>query len=680
MSPVNAAAGETIEARRHRLSSVPRACEGCKIRKVRCDRTIPCANCRAAKIACRQPNQRSSRQVEADRVANLQGLVERLESRLRDVESRLAIVEQPQPASVTGASSPQSSAVKGPSLLEGNPSFAAQSLQATESARSAFKADDTGTKQLLSQLQTTIRASDGLAKSIFFFRVSPSNVTSGTQPLPPTLVTSILRRMSIRRPIFLSSYAVTDLSIVENLCQKVYSTSELASPGEIASMHGVLFFVLKEMIAFKDPLAKKFDLHSYLAHCEQNFVAAIETYEVLAVPSFENILALVMGMIKSQGEAKPYLYWKLVSAAVTHCQSLGYHRETTYRNMPPQKAESIRRLFWTVYAFDRNMSLVLGRASFAQCLDIDAQYPTISTDPALRAWDESFIMGVRLAELQGRIFTGLYFTTTMARDMAQREQLIADLAQTIEDWHAELKQINPEGVNGPEVFSLSRGNWEILFYSTQTLLFHASSTLKGEMQIRAECFAAAEKSLRAHLDVFPRYQEAQLLSDGDYCNWILLSSSFVPFIVTFLHAIATKDPARATLLENVLSTLQTFRHTSRGSDNLYQICATFTQVAKKLVSSQQWLPTMGGMYTQQQQQEQGQQQDHQQETLRVSEISQNPSSLFEPQFFEDALYDGSSATADLGSLNPAYTSDILNDWLSGPPFPWERLDVDFRGC
>jgi hypothetical protein len=125
-----------------------------------------------------------------------QGLVERLESRLRDVESRLAIVEQPQPASVTGASSPQSSAVKGPSLLEGNPSFAAQSLQATESARSAFKADDTGTKQLLSQLQTTIRASDGLAKSIFFFRVSPSNVTSGTQPLPPTLVTSILRRMS----------------------------------------------------------------------------------------------------------------------------------------------------------------------------------------------------------------------------------------------------------------------------------------------------------------------------------------------------------------------------------------------------------------------------------------------------------------------------------------------------
>jgi hypothetical protein len=82
---------------------------------------------------------------------------------------------------------------------------------------------------------------------------------------------------------------------------------------------------------------------------------------------------------------------------------------------------------------------------------------------------------------------------------------------------------------------------------------------------------------------------------------------------------------------------------------------------------------MGGIYTQQQQQ------DHQQETLRVSDISQNPWSLFEPQFFEDALFDGSSSDAGLGSFDPAYTSDILNDWLNGPPFPWERLDVGFGG-
>lgn len=108
---------------------------------------------------------------------------------------------------------------------------------------------------------------------------------------------SILNHL-VRRPIFLSSYAVSDLSFVETLCQSVYSTSKSASVGEIASMHGVLFFVLKEFIAMEDQLCQKFNLATYLELCEDNFVAAMETYEVLAVPSFENILALTMGVNK----------------------------------------------------------------------------------------------------------------------------------------------------------------------------------------------------------------------------------------------------------------------------------------------------------------------------------------------------------------------------------------------
>ncbi|CEL01468.1 hypothetical protein ASPCAL01050 [Aspergillus calidoustus] len=298
------------------------------------------------------------------------------------------------------------------------------------------------------------------------------------------------------------------------------------------------------------------------------------------------------------------------------------------------------------------MSLVLGRASFMQSLDIDAQRPKVSLDPALRAWDESFIMGIRLAELQGRIFN-LYSPIIMTRDTSAREPLVQDLALAMEKWYLELKQINPEGVNSARIYSLSRGNWEILFYSTQTLLFHASSGLGGG--ISAQCFAAAQSSLRAHLDVFPRYQEAQLLSAADYCNWILLSSSFVPFIITFLHAITAKDNNSITLLEQVLDTLQTFRTTSRGSENLYQICSTFTQVAKKLDSSQQ----------------------QQQDSLHASDTAQNPS-LFDPEFFQDALGADLSThgDGDISMLDPVYTADILNDWLSGPPFPWERLDIE----
>ena len=55
----------------------------------------------------------------------------------------------------------------------------------------------------------------------------------------------------------MSSYAISDLTLFGNLCQRVYSTSDLPSAGEVASMHGILFFILKELIAMKDELSKK---------------------------------------------------------------------------------------------------------------------------------------------------------------------------------------------------------------------------------------------------------------------------------------------------------------------------------------------------------------------------------------------------------------------------------------
>ncbi|XRM43935.1 hypothetical protein ABZX51_007091 [Aspergillus tubingensis] len=282
--------------------------------------------------------------------------------------------------------------------------------------------------------------------------------------------------MRARHPIFLSSYVISDLQVVEDLCRSVLSGPSRASVGQVASMHGVLFFVLKELIAMNDELYQRFDLTTHLDHCEKVFAATLETYDVLAVPSFENMLALTMGMVKAQGEAKPALYWTFVSAASMHCQSLGYHRETSYRNILSGKADNIRRLFWTIYVFDKNMALLLGRVSNMQGVKIDVRHPAISIDPSRRAWDESFIRGIRMAEFQDRVFTNLYNPATSIKDPSERKQLIQDLASDMEQWHSQLKQIDPEGVNNLQVFNMSRTNWDISFYSTLTLLLHASST------------------------------------------------------------------------------------------------------------------------------------------------------------------------------------------------------------
>lgn len=117
--------------------------------------------------------------------------------------------------------------------------------------------------------------------------------------------------------------------------------------------------------------------------------------------------------------------------------------------------------------------------------------------------------------------------------------------------------------------------------------------------------------------------------------------------------------ANVTLLEQVVDTLENFRNASRGSERLYQICATFTQVAKKLVQPQR-LPI--GLYNQQQ------------DSLRFSDASHS-TSLFYPENFQDAFEPG-----DMNCVSPSSAIGILNDWLSGPPFPWDKFDVGFENC
>ncbi|RAH59273.1 hypothetical protein BO85DRAFT_418572 [Aspergillus piperis CBS 112811] len=658
-------ARETIQERRHRLSLVPRACEGCKVRKIRCDRKIPCSNCQASKITCRHPNDRSRNQLQTDRIAHLEGLVDSLDKRFREVESRLAALQSPELNSRVQSVSNQNiitadpGRVEGCQAFEGDTSFASQSLHASNIAHITALSASIGNntpdiEHSINHIRKSLYDSQELSKKGFYLSKSSQHAIQ-VEPIPATLVTSLLRRMRARHPIFLSSYAISDLQVVEDLCRSVLSGPSRASVGQVASMHGVLFFVLKELIAMKDELCQRFDLTTHLDHCEKVFAATLETYDVLVVPSFENILALTMGMVKAQGEAKPALYWTLVSAASTHCQSLGYHRETTYRNILSGKADNIRRLFWTIYVFDKNMALLLGRVSSMQGVKIDVRHPAISIDPGRRAWDESFIMGIRMAEFQDRIFTNLYNLATSIKDPSERKQLIQDLASDMEQWHSQLKQIDPEGVNNLQVFNMSRTNWDISFYSTLTMLLHASSTTGEELQISSRCFNAARNGLLAHLNSFPQYQSSKLLSDGEYFNWILLFSSLTPFLVIFLHAISAKDIQSIELLTQVVRSFETFRKVSQGAERLYQICATFTNIAEKLLQSQQ---LSVGIY------------NEQEDSLRLPDTP-GDTSMFHAEDLQNVL--------DMDNVDGAtslYATELLNEFLSGEPFMWNRFDLE----
>lgn len=146
-------------------------------------------------------------------------------------------------------------------------------------------------------------------------------------------------------------------------------------------------------------------------------------------------------MIKAQEETKPLLCTTPISVAASQCQRLGYHREVTYQNEQTHRQEHMRRLFWTIYVFDKNMSLLQGHSSNVQDFEIDAQYPALSRNIATRPWDESFIVAIKLARIQGQIYDKLYSTAALKFSPTVRKEHINTLDAAMMELRAELEQV-----------------------------------------------------------------------------------------------------------------------------------------------------------------------------------------------------------------------------------------------
>ena len=123
----------------------------------------------------------------------------------------------------------------------------------------------------------------------------------------------------------------------------------------------------------------------------------------------------------------------------------------------------------------------------------------------------------------------------------------------------------------------------------------------------------------------------------------------------FLHAISEKDTESVGLLSQVVGTFETVRKVSHGAERLYQVCTTFTNIAEKIIQSQQ---SSVGIY------------DQQGSSLRLPDT---PGSMtrFHPEDLQDMLdiENGDRATS-------FYATDLLKEFLNGEPFLWNKFDYD----
>ncbi|KAK8913145.1 putative transcriptional regulatory protein [Metarhizium anisopliae] len=534
--------------------------------------------------------------------------VDVLEKRLGEVENkRLVEAEDPQPRGAdyrTTLESPMgglradvvpsmAEPTAGTSPYQGHSSFDDLSIQAAEFAK---QATDIERHQDGPDVETTL---DTLRLALRDTKSTPSTADYQFNRVQATSHGSII--LPLPHPVFLSSYAINDPALVEDLSRQVYFPTNAVTIGHITALHAVLYFLLREHITLSTALCKDYDLKPLLDKCEQNVNSGLETYDVFAVPSFENLLALTMGMIKAQEETKPLLCTTFISAAASQCQRLGYHREITYRNDQTGRREHMRRLFWTVYVFDKNMSLLQGHSSHMQDFEIDAKYPALSPIVGVRPWDESFIVAIKLARIQGQIYNNLYSTMAIKSSSPDREQHINTLQANMHEssnryrkfnvWRVfdglELttEQIDPSLVNHRQIFVLSRKHWDVMYYSTLTSLLRGSLMTGSVARISTQCFHAARLCLQSHMQCFSGYLDSGFLEDKDYANWVLHCSSFSSFVVIFLHAVAGSRMDDVELLDDMVGILHKCQASSKTSERLFQVCGTFAKLARQLVEA-----------------------------------------------------------------------------------------------
>lgn len=129
---------------------------------------------------------------------------------------------------------------------------------------------------------------------------------------------------TVRRPKAFLNYAIRSSSAFMRSCSNIYFGAGKATLGDIAILHGLAYFYLSELDDEKHPL---FDHKTYCAHlktCETVFDECLESHLILLQPAPDNILALVLGVLKAHAAAQEDLCEMLVGVAARHCVSIPF--------------------------------------------------------------------------------------------------------------------------------------------------------------------------------------------------------------------------------------------------------------------------------------------------------------------------------------------------------------------
>ncbi|KAK5265338.1 hypothetical protein LTR96_009240 [Exophiala xenobiotica] len=364
-------------ARPSKRPRVSLACQRCKIRKQKCDGKHPaCSNCTRTRSECRYVTS------NAPRAAEQRLYTKALEERVAELESSMSLDGREGVAEDHWDHLPPSQDTSNPlSTVIRDLSLHACGLYIGGSSNlSLGRLLGTVLKSRVSSLPLEERETDD--RESFANGVdgsTPSQAQEVNHPRPPEisgfagpeiemLYEAYIRHVSIQYPLIhstkLNGMHKRRLSLTESF--------------EICVMH-LVYAIGGRTLQFT---GKPGDDNS-----DQHYEAAMESRDtIIQYSDRRSIIYLALATLYCLRAPRQPGPWMMIGLAIKLCISLGLHRKSPTRRLG-LPAELDKRLFWTCYYLDRDVTIGSGRPPSISDHDIDVELPLDVNESSSRAED-----------------------------------------------------------------------------------------------------------------------------------------------------------------------------------------------------------------------------------------------------------------------------------------------------
>ncbi|KAI1414111.1 hypothetical protein F5Y13DRAFT_179093 [Hypoxylon sp. FL1857] len=576
-----------------------RSCDQCRARKIGCDRGSPCSNCISARVNCTHSAVASNTATPKQRVLISAQYEQKIDDIARSVDGIKILLEKlnvspdarrPEASSLWNADQVDSvgSLVEHQSIAGcSSESLWDHPVQIIDFVKLVVEErgpGDAGSEEseVLSSLRKLLQTLEDPAAVLNLLTTFPKVLKyQAGPPMPPLeAVVAVLRwakdHEGYTRMVWVSH--ILPLEKFAEICRKIYFAIDDYSEVDLILANGYLSYVFSEHAV----VSGLQDYREYFQLCQKNLHNALSRLPLLLPASMEVIAALTLGAFNAMENSKAIVAWTFISTAADFCQRLGYHRLRPSRRSDQSLQAAQERLFWSVYKYDKSLSLRSSRPSNIR--DTEITLPLNPNEPR----------STRLARIQGKVYEELYSPTGLSQPDDKRshtaELLAAELRGLINETHVEISDApSQNGDGGTDPMRVVYLQCEILCESSLlALILRAVPAAQGSLSgISDDCVAVARDTLDVHHQCMMEVRGCKTDSSmvTKYINWAILHSPFVPFSILFTHAVQLLDYTDLARLDRFAASLKPEEGSADSATHPYRLYELLCQAARFYVES-----------------------------------------------------------------------------------------------